>query len=328
MPRTKKASRDIYQEVTDKIVEALEAGTAPWIRPWSTEGTNSGFLMGGGYTPRNGSSGRFYNGVNVLLLWITGASKGYESNEWFTYKQAAAMNGQVRKGEKSTMVTLWKPLHITETNDATGEREKKKILLMRGYNVFNREQIDGLPESKYAPKPTEADETEDAPTVEEVLAEREGRIEAYIAATSADIREEEQQGRAFYSLIGDYIGMPSIERFKDTGAYYSTILHELTHWTGKADRCERDFANRFGTEAYAMEELVAELGAAFLCATFGVEGTLQHDAYIASWIKVLKADKRAIITAASKAKKAVAFLDEFSAEEADAEEMEAASAAS
>lgn len=326
MPKAKQ-TRDIYQEVTDKIVEALEAGTAPWVRPWDTQGAFMGFSIGGGYMPRNGSSGRFYNGVNVLLLWITASAKGYASNEWFTYNQSKAMGGQVRKGEKSTMVTLWKPIHITETDTETGERKRKQVLIIRGYNVFNREQIDGLPESKYAPKPV-ADKPEPKP--EDTAHERIGEVEAYVANTGADIREDDTQGRAFYAIVEDYIGMPALRRFKDEGAYYSTLLHELTHWTGSNDRCEREFGKRFGDAAYGMEELVAELGSAFLCATFGIEGSLQHPEYIGSWIKTLKADKKAIITAASKAKQAVAFLDSTQpgAEDADAEEVEETEAAS
>lgn len=283
-------ARDIYAEVTDAILAKLETGVAPWVRPWNTEGCTTGMI------PTNAVSHRPYNGVNVLLLWIAADAKGYKSSEWLTYRQAQGLGGNVRAGERGTMVTLWKPLQFKERDEATGETRQKKVLLLRSYVVFNREQCDGLPVKTVTTVPT-------------TPAERDAAVEAFVKATGARVVEGEREGRAFYSPVLDEIGMPAIARFKDSGAYYATLLHEATHWTGHKDRCNRDLANRFGSEAYAAEELIAELGSAFLSADFGLDGTLQHPEYIGNWIKVLKGDKRAIITAASKAKEAVAFLN-------------------
>lgn len=288
MPRTAR-TRDIFAEVTDAILAKLEQGVAPWVRPWNVDGCNVGA------TPVNAVSHRPYNGVNVILLWMAADAKGYKSSEWLTYRQAQGLGGNVRAGERGTMVTLWKPIFVNDENAPAGESRKKKILLLRSYVVFNREQCDGLP-------------VRNVPAVVVTPKERDARIEAYIQNTGARVVEGEREGRAFYSPVLDEIGMPSIERFKDSGAYYATKLHEVTHWTGHKSRCNRDLSVRFGDDAYAAEELVAELGSAFQCADFGLDGTLQHPEYIGHWIKVLKGDKRAIITAASKAKEAVAFL--------------------
>ncbi len=167
--------------------------------------------------------------------------------------------------------------------------------MARAYRVFNREQCDGLPEPKSAPKLAELSEKE-----------RHEQAEQFMAATRADLRHG--GGRAFYSPTLDYVQLPRFETFKDGASYYATGLHELAHWTGHTSRCARDFEGRFGSQAYAAEELVAELGAAFLCAELGIDGQLQHPEYVASWLKVLKGDKRAIFTAASKARQACNYL--------------------
>ena len=320
------SKRDIYQEVTDTIIAALDAGTAPWVRPWNTKGTSEfGFL------PFNGFSRRPYSGVNVFLLWGASQQKGYESGEWYTFNQAKQACGYekvgrawrwkgkgeepetagVRKGEKSTMVILWKPLEI---DDETAEGGKKMVWLLRSYNVFNREQIDGLPEC-VVEKPSLGDPKE-----------RDARIEDFIAASGADIRETDAQGRAFYRITDDFIGMPALDRFDDSGAYYATLLHEMVHWTGHPNRMDRQLGNRFGSEAYAAEELIAEMGSAFLCATFGLDGTLQHPEYVANWLRVLKGDKKAIFTAGSQARKAVEFLHKTTAEDADTDTVESEAA--
>jgi antirestriction protein ArdC len=272
------AKRDIKQEVTDTIVAALEAGVAPWVKSWT--GGQSAW-------PRNGSTGKSYNGVNVLLLEISAMQGGYASNEWMTYKQAAGMGGQVTKGSKGTTIIFWK---IFKTEDKkTGE--EKTVPMLRHYTVFNREQIEGLPE----------------PVVAEPVSEaiRHERAEALINATGAKVAYG--MARAYYAPATDSIGMPSIEQFDTESEYYSTHLHELAHWTGHASRLDRSGGS------YGHEELIAELGSAFVCAEIGVDGKLQHAEYIGAWIKNLKADKNAIFGAASRAKKAANFLLGFEA---------------
>lgn len=282
--------RDIRQEVTDTIIEALESGTAPWVKGWS-----GGAAMD---MPRNGATGRQYNGVNVLLLWISAHANGYGSNEWMTYKQTQGIGGQVRKGEKSTMVTFWK---IVEKKDDAGEIIDR-FFFLKHFNVFNRDQIDGLP-------------VVEAPEVELTEAERHERTDALIEATGASISWGD--ARAAYSPASDSIRMPAIEQFDHEEQFYSTALHELTHWTGHKSRLGRELSTGFGGEQYAREELIAELGSAFVCAELGIDGRLQHAEYIGSWIKILKEDKGAIITAASKARKAADFLMAFEAQEVD-----------
>ncbi len=286
MKRNGKAPRrDIYAEVTNTIIAELEKGTAPWVRPWTVADPG---------LPRNGATGRHYNGLNVLLLWTAAARNGYGSGDWFTYRQAQSLGGHVRKGERASLVTYWKMLQKSETDPETGERVHKTIPLLRHFSVFNRDQCDGLPPAEAQPTATLSEE------------ERHQRAEAFMAATGADIRHG--GGRAFYSLLTDRIQLPPFETFRDGGSYYGTACHELTHWTGHASRCDRQFGRRFGDDAYAAEELVAELGAAFLCAELGIDGQLQHPEYIGNWLRVLRGDKRAIFTASSKARQAAEFL--------------------
>jgi antirestriction protein ArdC len=278
--------RDVYQDVTDRIVNALEQGTAPWVRPWDA--------TGGSAMPCNLTTDAEYRGINVPLLWIAADAAGYASNEWATYKQARGAGGQVRKGEKGTHIVFFKALSITERATDGGADKKRRVPMIRSFVVYNRAQIDGLPEVEtFEPK---------------AVHERDADAEAFVRETSAEVIESSEQTRAFYSPKADRITMPGLDRFKDSGSYYATLLHELTHWTGHEARCARSFGRRFGSEAYAAEELVAEMGAAFLCAHLQIPGEMQHPEYIASWIKVLKGDKRAIVHAASKAREATEFL--------------------
>ena len=291
-----KAKRDIYQEVTDSIIEKLESGVAPWTKSW----TGNGFVL-----PRR-STGQHYRGINVLLLLSTGQT----GEHWFTYNQAAELCGMkktqrasgfkwiweddkgVREGEKGTQVIFFKQLKIEDK--ATGE--DKKIPLLRSYKVFNQSQIDGLP-AKF-----------DAPEIEAINAdERQPAIEAYIAATEAKITHGGD--RAFYAPGEDRIQLPEWDAFSDGIAYYGTALHELAHWTGHKTRLDR-LAQR-DTTSYAKEELVAELSAAFLGASLGIETEIREDhvSYLQGWLSILKADKKAIFTASTAAQKAVDYLD-------------------
>lgn len=280
------ANRDLYQEVTDTIVEALEAGTVPWVKPW-IPGPHGG-------AHRNGLSGHVYSGINIFLLEIAAASRGYTSPEWFTFKQAKKAGGHVRKGEGSTTVVFWKMLRAKEEDEETGEEETRVIPLLRHYNVFNRDQIEGLPE---------IEEEEEAPAREE----RTFPLAEQVAAASR-VPIQNDPARACYSPVLDEIRIPDAARFEDDGAFWATLMHELVHATGHPSRLDRDMTGRFGSEAYAAEELVAELGSAYLSRVTELDGTLQHPEYIANWIQVLKSDKRAIFTASSAAKKASDFL--------------------
>ena len=280
---------DIHQHITDLIVAAIERGAGEFRLPWHR---SAGNIM----RPVNVASRKAYRGVNVLALWATAEEKGYTSGTWGTYKQWSEAGAQVRKGEKATFIVFYKELeYATETE--TGDAETSTRLFARATPVFAAEQIDGY----QAP-------AIDAPPAT-VISPIE-KAEAFVAATGAAISHG--GGRAFYRPSTDSIQLPPREAFIGTAtstpteAYFSVLLHELTHWTSRETRCNRQLGKRFGDEAYSMEELVAKLGAAFLCADLGIsdEPRADHAQYLATWLSVLKADKKAIFTAASKASEA------------------------
>ena len=282
---------DIYTHVTTKIIADLEAGVRPWHQPWNAE-----HLAGRIIRPLR-HNGVAYRGLNIILLWAASVAGGYAAPIWMTYKQAQALGGQVRKGSKGELIVYADKLRRTETDDRGDEREVE-IPFMKGYTVFNVEQIDDLPEHYYAT-------TRQMPDA----VERNEAAEAFFAATGADIRHS--GNRAYYALEPDYVQMPPFEAFKDLAAYYATLGHEVTHWTRHPSRLDRSFGRkRWGDEGYAQEELVAELGAAFLAADLGLtpEPRDEHAAYIASWLEVLKHDKRFIFQAAAHAQRAVDYL--------------------
>lgn len=283
---------DLYQTVTDKVIAAIEAGAKgeDWQMPWISRG--------GGF-PKNAVTGKRYRGMNVILLFMAGNAAGYRSSLWASYRQWQSKGAQVRKGETGTMVVFYRD-YTVEDRDDDGNKVERRFPVLRYSKVFNADQVDGF-EVPAEPAPN--------------LAERIDRAEAYVAAIGADIRFG--LGRAFYRPSEDYIGMPDWADFKDTAHSsatenaYSTLFHELTHWTGAPGRCDRDFSGRFGDQAYAAEELVAELGAAFVSAQLGIthEPRADHAQYLEHWLKVLRGDKKAIFTAASKAAAAVDYLD-------------------
>jgi antirestriction protein ArdC len=277
-------TRDLYADVSARLVAELEAGAAPWIKPWSqTPGAN---------TPCNAVTNRAYSGCNVVLLWMAQAA-GYQAPRYLTFKQAAECGGHVRKGERGTKVYFVKQLQVRDNADDDATR---LVPMMREYTVFNVAQCDGLPENVRIGKPAglrHADARNDL-------------ADGFLQSTGADIREG--HGEAFYVPSQDFISMPAFGAFRGAGHFYGTAFHELTHWTGHKSRLDRDLRNRFGSNNYAAEELIAELGAAFLCAEFGFDGDLRHAGYIANWIALLKADKRAFFTAASQAFKAADYL--------------------
>lgn len=279
--------KDIYQTVTDSIVAMLEGGVKPWAPQWSSEGCGVPAVP----TRANGEA---YRGLNILLLWGAAEMKGYRSQTWMTFKQAKELGGCVRKGEKATPVVYWGRFDPKGENGEDGE--EKGVLFAKGYSVFNVEQIDGLPDSYF----------ENGAALPE--GERIAAADQWAVAIGADIRHG--GSKAFFAPSGDYVQMPPLGVFFEPEAYYSTLAHELTHWSGHKDRLAREFGKRFGSQAYAFEELVAELGAAYAMARLGIaaEPREDHASYLASWLKVLKSDKRAIFTAASKAQQACDFL--------------------
>jgi antirestriction protein ArdC len=283
---------DVYQKITDRIVAELERGVRPWHQPWSAEHGEERIVR-----PLR-ANGIAYQGINVLMLWSESIEKGYASPIWMTFRQAVELKANVRKGEHGSLVVYADRISRTETDSKTGEDTEREIPFMKGYTVFNVEQIDGLPDHYYA-KPVPRTET----------VQRIERAESFFAATGAKVVHG--GSRACYVPSTDNVHMPCIDFFRDAESYYATLAHETTHWTRHETRLNRDFGRkRFGDEGYAMEELVAELGAAFLSADLELTPEVREDhaAYIASWIRVLKDDKRAIFTAASYAQRAADFL--------------------
>jgi len=272
---------DVYQIVTDRIIGMLESGVVPWHKPWATSDA----------PPTNLVSKKPYRGLNV---WLLGCA-GYASPYWVSYKQATELGGQVRKGEKSSLVVFWTQF---ETEDKV-TKEKKKIPMLRYYNVFNVQQCDGID----YPKPEEAKRIDFNPIEE---------AEKLVVNMQKKpvITHNEQQ--AYYSRAEDKVNMPIKESFDKVENYYSVLFHELTHATGHESRLGRlqNSTSGFGSTSYAKEELVAEMGASYLCATAGiVDRTIDNSsAYIASWLKKLKDDKKLVVSAAGQAQKAVDFI--------------------
>lgn len=289
--------KDIYERVTDKIIAELEKGVRPWVRPWNGE------HAAGRITRPLRANGVPYRGINVVMLWAEAVEKGYAAPIWMTFRQAQELGGHVRKGESGSLVVYASTFSKTETDGASGEETERDIPFLKGYTVFNVEQVEGLPEHFHTPAQAPLDPVQ-----------RIAGAEAFFAATKADIRHG--GNRAFYSPGEDRIQLPPFEIFKDAESYYATLAHESIHWTKHEKRLGRDLGRkRWGDAGYAAEELVAEIGAAFLCADLRLTPEIrdEHASYIASWLKVLKDDKRAIFTAASHAQKAADFLNAFSA---------------
>lgn len=288
---------DIYTRVTEQIIECLERGVMPWRASWK-----GGNRAAGGAPMR--ACGIPYKGVNVLLLWMAADSRGYASNVWMTFKQALELGACVRKGEKGTSI-VYAGSTTAKTDDETGEAEARGIPFLKGYTVFNVEQIDGLPET-FAPS---ADEYEGAfADPKEPIAD----IEAFFATIGPTIVYGGTS--AHLSRPDDTIHMPRIDDFTSAEAYYATLAHEVIHWTQQKSRLDRvSAAKQHDGHAYARLELEAEIGAAYLGAQFGFAPfhIEDHAAYIDNWLAALKHDKRAIFTAASHAQKAVDYLNDL-----------------
>lgn len=283
--------KELYENVTNRIIAELEQGVRPWAKPWNAE------HAAGRITRPLRHNGIGYNGINVLMLWWSAQDRGFISPYWLTFRQAKELGAFVRKGEKGSPVVYANTVSKTEQNDA-GEDVEVNVPFMKAYTVFNADQIDGLPEHY----------TQLAkPVIDPV--QRIDRIETFFENTRADIRTG--GGQAYYAVGGDYIQMPPFEAFKSAESYYATLGHETTHWTRHPSRLGRSFGReKWGDAGYAREELVAEIGAAFLCADLDIEPSIREDhaPYIANWLKVLENDHRAIFTAAAHAQRAADFL--------------------
>ena len=281
---------DLYTRVTERVIADLEAGVRPWIKPWDARNT-----YGAGLPVRH--NGLPYRGVNVLILWGEAVDKGYCSPVWMTFKQALALGASIRKGEHGSMVVYADRFTRIDT-DANGNEVEREIPFLKAYTVFNVGQISGLPAQYYAT----AERPADKPNLIEAA-------ERFFGATGAVIRHGGDV--AYYAPRPDVIQLPLPEAFRDAESYAATKAHELTHWTSHPQRLARDVgAKRFGDTGYAREELVAEIGAAFLCAHLGIaaEPRDDHASYIAYWLQLLREDKRAIFAAAAHAQRAVDFL--------------------
>ncbi|WP_413507788.1 ArdC family protein [Serratia proteamaculans] len=276
-----KTETDIYQTVTDSIIAALEADVKPWACPWQRTPGMSGL-------PSNYATGAAYSGMNIMLLWCSASKQGFSDSRWMTYKQAKAEGGQVRKGEHGTTAIFYTTLE--KEND---DGKTDYIPMLKTFTVFNVEQIDGLPLSDEAVFPAE--------TFEPLP-----QAEALFRNSGAIIIEKGQN--AFFAPSTDEIHLPDRRLFSDAANFYATGLHELVHWSGARSRLNREMKGKFGSEGYAFEELIAELGSAFLTADLGITGEVKHESYIASWLKALKNDKRYIFKAASAASKAHRYL--------------------
>jgi antirestriction protein ArdC len=284
------ARTNLYDEVTARIVAELEAGRVPWVQPWGRPGGTAPGL------PRNALTARPYSGVNVLILWGAVIEHGFPSQGWLTFKQAIEAGGAVRKGERGTTV-VYADRFVPEAEKAraveTGDAAKAVPFLKR-FTVFNVAQCEGL-RPGLAPEPAPLPEREIVPVAESV-----------IAASGVGFRIG--GARAFYAPGEDFVAVPPQPAFFDQINYYRTALHELTHATGHPARLDRKLVNAFGSKDYAREELVAEMGSAFLCASLGIVPTVRHADYLASWLDVLREDNRAIFRAASAATKAADWL--------------------
>jgi antirestriction protein ArdC len=274
---------DAYQAVTDRIIAALEEGTIPWRKPWTSVR---------GEWPTSLQTGREYRGINVWLLSIEAMLHGYSSPYWVTFKQAKARGGHVRQGEKATSVTLWKPIS-KEIENEEGEAEMQRFLLLRSYSVFNLEQTDGIEMPEPEPLPER-----------DPIADCEAIVTGYLLGP----RIQHGGNSAYYAPALDIVQMPQRGQFDTSEAYYGTLFHELAHSTGHSERLNRPeliLPKPFGSEDYSKEELIAEMAAAMLTAEGGIEVNVPHHAgYIQHWLKALKDDRKLVVQAAAKAQKA------------------------
>jgi len=294
---------DLYTQITDRIVAELEAGTVPWVQPWAEAAAPLGM-------PANATTGRHYSGINILLLWAAVMDRDFPSQRWLTFRQALERGGNVRKGERGTMVVFadrFVPTCEKERASASGD-EPHRIPFLKRFTVFNIAQCEGLP----AKLRGEVDRKRHASPFDLIAP----RVRALIDASGARVRIGGNY--AFYAPQDDLVVVPPPEAFFEPVNWHRTALHELSHWTGHPSRLGRDQRGGFGSASYAREELVAEMAGAFTCASLGIVPTVRHADYLASWLAVLRQDSRAIVRAASAASRAADFLLAFAPEEGGA----------
>jgi antirestriction protein ArdC len=288
---------DVYTRITNQIVAQLETGVRPWVKPWNAE-----HAAGRVSRPLRHNS-QPYSGINVLSLWVSAQAAGYAAPIWMTFNQSRELNAHVRKGEKGSLVVFANTITRSERDEKTGEDVDREIPFMKGYTVFNVEQIDSLPEIYYAKA---------NPGIDPV--QRIEHAEKFFAGLNATLHHG--GNRAYYAQELDYVQMPDFVSFRDAESYYATLAHEMAHWTKHPSRLDRELGRKkWGDEGYAAEELVAELASAFLCADLNLcnEPREENAAYIANWLEVLKRDNRAIFSAAAHAQKAADYLNRSAA---------------
>ena len=307
---TARAGQDrmsLYDEITGKIIAELDAGRLPWVQPWGTDAARAPIGL-----PRNAATGRAYSGINVLILWGAVIEHSFPSQGWLTFRQALELGGNVRKGEHGTSVVYadrFIPKDERQRADETGD-DARAIPFLKRFTVFNAAQCDNLPDTIAAMAP---------PPLPGLI---EPRVEALIRATGIEFRIGGDQ--AFYTPALDYVQVPPPQAYFEPINWHRTALHELGHASGHPSRLGRDLSGRFGTKAYAFEELIAEMNAAFCCASLSIAPTVRHADYIGAWLDVLRDDNRAIVRAASQASKAADWLLGFLPDAGSAELEEAA----
>ncbi|WP_418459322.1 ArdC family protein [Brucella intermedia] len=293
-PRTGSDRTNLYDEITDKIIADLEAGRFPWVQPWGKAAARAPLGL-----PNNASTGRAYSGINILILWGAVVQHGFPGQGWLTYRQAAALGGNVRKGEHGTTV-VYADRFIPEDEKRrareTGE-EAQAIPFLKRFTVFNTAQCEGLPDDIIVAAPLPP------PGLIEPT------VDALIKATAVDFRIGGD--RAFYMPALDYVAVPPPQAYFEPINWHRTALHEIGHASGHHSRLNRDLSGSFGSKKYAFEELVAEMSSAFCCASLGIVPTVRHADYIGSWLEVLREDNRAIVRAASQASKAADWILSF-----------------
>ncbi|RTM09665.1 MAG: DUF1738 domain-containing protein [Hyphomicrobiales bacterium] len=287
---------DIYARITERIVADLEKGVRPWVQPWQSGSAN------GRVTRPLRHNGQPYTGLNVLLLWSEGMARGFASSIWMTFRQASELGAHVRKGEGGSTVVYASRFTKTEV-DAHGGEVERDIPFLKAYTVFNCDQIEGLPEQYYRRPEPPADPIQ-----------RIEHADRFFASTRAVIRHGGT--KAFFSPSSDHVQMPPFETFRDAASYYAVLGHECIHWAGASHRLDRDLSRYHKDRSErAREELVADIGASFLCADLGIVPEMEprpdHASYVESWLRVLQGDRKAIFQAAAHAQRAVAYLHEL-----------------
>jgi antirestriction protein ArdC len=292
--RVGESRASLYDEITDKIIAELEAGRVPWVQPWGTAAARAPLAM-----PKNASTGRQYSGVNVLILWGAVIEHGFSGQSWLTFRQALSMGGHVRKGERGTTVVYADRFIPDDEKKRAAEsgEEAQAIPFLKRFTAFNTDQCDNLPSEIATVAP---------PPPPDMI---EPRVDALIKATGIDFRIG--GNRAFYIPSEDYVQVPPPAAYFEPINWHRTALHEIGHASGHRSRLNRDLSGAYGSKKYAFEELIAELCAAFSCASLGIVPTVRHADYIGSWLDALREDNRAIVRAASQASKAAEWLLSF-----------------